>query len=180
VETSNFWLTKGRGDSENRKCLYKGSSCLTHFCGIHEVFKGIIFLFTDLLYRAWWTPCLLVISLLFLLLLVCCSMSRYFARVEEAYHTAHSRLKSDLLESDLLESNDLYAPIIRIRRRHMFWSTWATRIFIVTVLSCVGVSLISQYPWAPSPVWLGIVLQIFTYVSAFFFYKTWEKTGEED
>jgi len=175
VKTSNFLPTKGRGGGENRKCLYKGSSGLIYLVGVHKVFRGVNFLFTDLLYRAWWNLCLLLISLLFLLLLVCYSMSRYFAQVEETYHIAHGGLKTDLLGID-----NLYAPIIRIQGRRVFWSIWATRIFIAIVLSCVGVGLISQYSGAPSPVWLGIVLQAFIYVSAFFFYKTWRKTEEEE
>ncbi len=160
--------------------LYEGFSSLTYFVDIHAVFKSIIFLFTDLLCRAWWALCLLVISLLLLLLLMCCSVSHYFAQVKEGYHTAHSGLKTDFLESNLLGSNNLYAPIIRVQRRRVFWSIWATRIFVAIVLSCVVVGFISQYSGASSPVWLGVGLQVFAYVSAFFFYKTWRKAGEEE
>jgi len=175
VKPSSFWSTKGHSGGENRKCLYKGSSGLTHLVGIHEIFKGIDFLFTDLLCRTWWASCLLLISSLLLLLLVCCLRSHYFARVEEAHETVSSRLETDLLRID-----NLYALITSIQRRREFWSIWTTRIFIAIVLSCVGVYLISQYPGASSPVWLGIVLQVFIYVSAFLFYKMWGKTEEEE
>lgn len=54
-------------------------------------------------------------------------------------------------------------------------STWVTRIFIAIALQCAAIFLLSQFPGFQSPFWLGIVLQGYTYGSAFLFYASgWE------
>ena len=65
-----------------------------------------------------------------------------------------------------------------IEARYRLWSAWATHTYITIVLSCTGVYIFSLCPGVTSPLWLGSVLQTFTYASAFFLYKTWRK-GEE-
>ena len=54
--------------------------------------------------------------------------------------------------------------------------TWLTRIFVAIVLQCAALFILSQLPGFKSPVWLGIVLQGFTYGSATLFYMS----GRED
>jgi len=132
---------------------------------------------------AWWFFALVGVGFLFLLMLLSYLMCHYFIRVEEAQYVARSDLDPNYLDSNslevtTLEPNDLYAPVIRIRRRYRVWSARTTHTFIAIVLSCTGVYMISLYPEVTSPFWLGFVLQAFIYASAFLFYKTWRK-GEE-
>jgi len=51
-------------------------------------------------------------------------------------------------------------------------NTWATRIFVMIVLQCTALFLLSQFPGFQSPFWLGIALQGYTYGSAFLFYAS--------
>jgi hypothetical protein len=54
-------------------------------------------------------------------------------------------------------------------------NTWVTRIFAAIVLQCAAIYLISQFPGFQSPFWLGIVLQAYTYGSAYLFYaSSWD------
>jgi len=50
--------------------------------------------------------------------------------------------------------------------------TWLTRIFVAIVLQCATLFILSQLPGFKSPVWLGIVLQGFTYGSTTLFYMS--------
>ena len=59
-------------------------------------------------------------------------------------------------------------------------NTWVTRIFTAIVLQCVAIYLISQFPGFKSPFWLGIVLQFYTYGSAYIFYaSSWDDQSEQ-
>jgi hypothetical protein len=56
---------------------------------------------------------------------------------------------------------------------------WVTRIFAAIVLQCAAIYLISQFPGFQSPFWLGIVLQAYTYGSAYLFYaSSWDDQSE--
>ncbi len=58
-------------------------------------------------------------------------------------------------------------------------NTWVTRIFAAIVLQCAAIYLISQFPGFKSPFWLGIVLQAYTYGSAYLFYaSSWDDQFE--
>jgi hypothetical protein len=58
-------------------------------------------------------------------------------------------------------------------------NTWVTRIFAAIVLQCAAIYLISQFSGFPSPFWLGIVLQAYTYGSAYLFYaSSWDDQSE--
>lgn len=133
----------------------------------------------------WWTLGLLGIGLLFMLLSVCYLMSRRSIHAEEAYLAAHgdpdlNHQNSGQQEPGALEFNALSTPVVRIQKRHRFWSAWATRIFVTIVLSCAGVYMGSKFSGAASPSWLGFALQAFIYGSAFLFYKTWRRTTAEE
>jgi hypothetical protein len=58
-------------------------------------------------------------------------------------------------------------------------SAWVMRLFIAIVLISAALYLVSQCPGFQSPFWLGIVLQGFTYGSAYLFYVSGgdESTG---
>ncbi len=59
-------------------------------------------------------------------------------------------------------------------------NNWVTRIFTAIVLQCVAIYLISQFPGFTSPFWLGIVLQFYTYSSAYIFYSSnWGDQSEQ-
>jgi len=139
----------------------------------------------EILGLAWWTISLIGIGFLFSLILLSYLMCYYFLRAETKIYRAYTELEPNYLESTPLESaymesNDLYAPVIRVRRRYAFWSALATRTYAILVVVCAGVYMVSQSPWAPpSPFWLGFVLTAFTFGSAFFTYKTWRKGREE-
>ena len=60
------------------------------------------------------------------------------------------------------------------------FSTWVTRIFAAIVLQCAAIYLISQFPGFQSPFWLGIVLQAYTYGSAYIFYVSgWDDQSDQ-
>jgi hypothetical protein len=59
-------------------------------------------------------------------------------------------------------------------------SRWATCIFVILVLYCVVVSLLSQHPAFQSPLWLSLLLQGFTYVSAFIYWISVRDGGLEE
>jgi hypothetical protein len=72
-----------------------------------------------------------------------------------------------------MERSGLYFHSKASQRRGEAFSPWVTRIFIAIVLQCAAIYLISAYPGAESPFWLGIVLQGFTYGSAAVYYASW-------
>lgn len=49
-------------------------------------------------------------------------------------------------------------------------STWMTRVFVITVLQCALISLLSQWPASKTPLWLGLLLQGIIYASATVYY----------
>lgn len=136
---------------------------------------------------AWWTYCLLALGLFFTLLMMSCTMSRHYLRVEEKYIQSIDRsiarndlnpnyLESNTLEPTYLESNDLYALVIRIRGKHALWSTLATRTYTIIMLFSAAVGLASQF--LASPFWIGYLLMACGFCAAFFLYKTWRKEEE--
>jgi len=65
------------------------------------------------------------------------------------------------------------SPIaITVGRDNSVISTWVTHLFIAMVLISAAIYLISQCPGFQSPSWLGLVLQGFTYGSAYLFYAS--------
>jgi hypothetical protein len=58
-------------------------------------------------------------------------------------------------------------------------NAWVTWIFAAIVLQCAAIYLISRFPGFQSPFWLGIVLQAYTYGSAYLFYaSSWGDQSE--
>jgi hypothetical protein len=55
-------------------------------------------------------------------------------------------------------------------RKTFLTSNWVTRIFVAIVFHCAALSLLSQHPAFQSPLWLGLLLQGFAYVSALTYY----------
>ena len=139
----------------------------------------------EILGSAWWTTSLIGIGFLFSLILLSYLMCYYFLRAEVGIYRTRTDLDPNYMEANTLEPayiepNDLYAPVILVRRRYAFWSTLATRTYLILAVVCAGVYVVSRYPWVPpSPFWLGFVLTAFTFGSAFFTYKTWRKGREE-
>lgn len=75
----------------------------------------------ELLGYAWWVLGLVGIGFLFPLLLVCYLMTHFYIHSEEEQCVARSDLDPNYLDSNpmeltSLEPNDLYVPVIRIRR----------------------------------------------------------------
>lgn len=56
--------------------------------------------------------------------------------------------------------------------RENWIGSWVTRVFISIVLLSAGIYLLSQFPSFQSPFWLGLVLQGFTFGSAYLFYAS--------
>ena len=59
-------------------------------------------------------------------------------------------------------------------------SRWVACIFVILVLYCTVVSLLSQHPVFQSPLWLSLLLQGFTYVSAFIYWISIRDGGLEE
>jgi len=139
----------------------------------------------EILGFAWWTLGLVVVGFLFSLILFSYLMCCYFRRAEAKVYGARTELEPNHLgytplEPTYMEADDLYAPVTLVRRSYAFWSALATRTYVMLAVACGGVYIFSRYPQAPpSPYWLGVVLTAFTFVSAFFTYKTWRRGREE-
>ena len=87
------------------------------------------------------------------------------------------------MDASLIVNRALNAPekpgAIFSERENDWISTWVTRLFIAIVLISATIYLVSQCPGFQSPFWLGLVLQGFTYGSAYLFYASGgdESTG---
>ena len=126
----------------------------------------------QLLAHFWWELGLLFLSILFILLLALRSVSN------------NSIGKSGVLGSWGFISCVKDTPRVldgafeKSKNKSMIYycnyndwiSTWVTRVFLTIVLLSAVIYLFSQCPGFRSPLWLGFVLQGFTYGSAYLFY----------
>jgi len=84
--------------------------------------------------------------------------------------TAGQRLQHQKIVH-ILNEDPISVPIQKIAlRKTSLTSSWVTRIFVAIVLHCAALSLLSQHPAFQSPLWLGLLLQSFSYASAFIYY----------
>ena len=128
----------------------------------------------------WWVFAFLYLGVLLALLLLCYVMTWHFTRMEEKIYADRDDLDPDYLdlnpmELTSVEPNDLYRPAIYVRGKYLFWSRWATRLFVAIVLSCASFYLASSIPELSMPPLPTASLQIFIYASALLYYKTWRR-----
>ena len=115
---------------------------------------------------SWWALGLLDLTVLFVLLLVL--TAGQWLQHQKIVHILNEALIS--------------APIPKtaLRSKPSLTSSWMTRIFVVIVLHCAILSLLSQHSAFQSPLWLGLILQGFTYASAFVYYIVIRDKGLEE
>ena len=120
-----------------------------------------------------------------MILIVSYLMCAFFARREVSYtpYDENNEIEGNPLEVDGIEStpildNDLYAPVV-VGSKSKFWNKLATRIYVAIALFSALVYITSRLPWAPpSPFWMLLVFQVYTFGGAFIVYQTW-KTEKE-
>lgn len=127
----------------------------------------------QLLALPWWEFGLWCLSIMFILLVGLFVVSaKGLGRSGMAYSGGFPSLGMDALQ---IESKAFHqvprSPIaITMGGYNGVISTWVTRLFIAMVLTSAAIYFISQCPGFQSPFWLGLVLQGFTYGSAYLFY----------
>gem|GEM_PF-1748320 len=106
---------------------------------------------------SWWMLGLITSTMLFALLVALLLLSQLLRREMPRGPKGRVGARAQGLDSSCLpQCSRLVAGL----------NTWMTRIFVAMVLQCAFLSLLSQYPASRSPLWLGLVLQGFTYASA--------------
>lgn len=129
-----------------------------------------------------WSLAIACGGFLFIFLMVCYIMCAYFTRRELSYSLSNeiepNTLEPDTIEPTTVGDDDLFAPV-EIRGKFEFWNKLATRTYIAIALLSGLVYITSKLPGAPpSPFWIYIIFQAYTFGGAFLLYKTW-RTEEE-
>jgi len=115
---------------------------------------------------SWWMLGLIGSTTLFALLLVLGAVQRL--RYRRIIHVSNGIPISEPIQKCILRK-----PSLKL-------SSCVTRIFVILVLQCAVLSLLSQNPASQSPLWLGLVLQGLTYASAFVYYIVIRDKGLEE
>lgn len=138
----------------------------------------------DLWSYPWWMLSLYSLTALFMLLfaifIASYSLSRRRPPRSSGATLASTSMDVTTLAYTALSRIALNSPSGSVGPTQSRLSTWATRIFIAIVLQCTAIYLISTYPGTKSPLWLGIILQGFTYGSAAVCCASWGKESNDD
>jgi hypothetical protein len=122
--------------------------------------------------QPWWELGLLCISILFILLLGLFAASILGGGKRDLWIS--EGILSGITNTSII-AGGIHQPSrtqfsMSVEKGFSWISVWVTRLFIAIVLVSAALYLVSQFPGFQSPFWLGIVLQGFTYGSAYLFY----------
>jgi len=85
-------------------------------------------------------------------------------------------LTGNVLETDSLESTGLEAHLQRYEVHDEVWGSRTTRLYVVIVMYCAVVGLLSRP--LPKPFWFGIILWGMPFASAYFLARSWSRTED--